>query len=97
MHNYGAVLAVLGFVYRELAGAVVAELFAHAFAVHVREAVAQDAAWVPVAPDAVKFGLAVRTSLPKAFVRHFAAHAVGIETAAYAKGWIPVACRRVVV
>ena len=75
--------------YCELAGAVVTELFTDAFAVHVVEAVLQYAARIPVAPDAVAFGFAVRRSLPKTFACHSAAHAVRVEAAACANvRWI---------
>ena len=82
MHYHGAVLAGLCFMYRELAGAIVTELFTDAFAVHVVEAVFQYAARVPVAPDAVAFGFAVMSSLPKAFACHSATHAIRVKTAA---------------
>ena len=97
MHYHGPVLAGLCFMYRELAGTVVAELLADAFPVYVVEAVLQYAARIPVAPDAVAFGFAVRRSLPKTFACHFATHAVWVETAAYAKSWISIACRWIVV
>ena len=84
MHNDGAVFAVLGFVYRELSGAVVAELFAHALSVHVSKAVAKYAVRVPVAPDAVPFRFIVAAvDVPEPFACHFAAHTVGIKTAAF--------------
>ena len=82
MHDHGPVLAGFCFMYCELAGTVVAELLTDAFAVHVVEAVFQYAARVPVAPDAVAFGFAVRRSLPKTFACHSAAHAVRVEAAA---------------
>ena len=56
MHYYGPVLAGFCFMYRELAGTVVTELFADAFSVHVVEAVFQYAARVPIAPDAMTLG-----------------------------------------
>ena len=56
MHYHGPVLAGLCFMYRELAGTVVAELLADAFPVYVVEAVFQDSVRVPVAPYAVAFG-----------------------------------------
>ena len=68
--------------YRELSGAIVAELVANAFPVHVVEAVLQYAARVPVAPDAVTLGVSVCVCLPKTFACHSAAHAVWVETAA---------------
>ena len=82
MHNDGPVLAGFCFMYCELAGAVVTELFTDAFAVHVVEAVLQYATRIPVAPDAVAFGFAVRRSLPKTFACHFATHAVRVEATA---------------
>ena len=89
MHNYGPVLAGFCFMYSELACAVVAKLLADAFPVYVVEAVLQYAARVPVAPDAVTFGFAVRRSLPKTFACHSAAHAVRVEAAACANvRWI---------
>ncbi len=90
MHNYGPVLAGFCFMYCELACAVVTELFTDAFAVYVVEAIFQYATRVPVAPDTMTLG-AVSISLPKAFACHSAAHAVRVETAAYAKSWIAVA------
>ena len=91
MHNYGPVLAGFCFMYSELAGAIVTELFTDAFAVYVVEAIFQYATRVPVAPDAVAFGFAVMSSLPKAFACHSAAHAVRVETAACAKSRIAIA------
>ena len=87
MHYHGPVLAGLCFMYRELAGTVVAELLADAFPVHVGEAIAQDSAWVPVAPDAVPLG-SIKISLPKTFASHSAAHTIGVETAAHAKSGV---------
>ena len=85
MHYHGPVLAGLCFMYRELAGTVVAELLADAFPVHVVEAVFQYAARVPVAPDSVTFGFVVFwILLPEPFACHSAAHAVRVEAAACA-------------
>lgn len=91
MHYHRAVFTVLGFVYREFSRAVVAELLAHAFAVHISQAIAQNSAWIPVAPNAVRLSFAIKAVLPKSFACHLAAHAVGVKTAAYAKSWIAVA------
>ena len=91
MHNYGPVLAGFCFMYSELAGAVVAELVADSCSQYVVEAIFQYATRVPVAPDAVAFGFAVMSSLPKAFACHSAAHAVRVETAACAKSRIAIA------
>ena len=92
MHYHGPVLAGFCFMYRELSGAVVAELFADAFAVHVGKAVFQYTARVPVAPDSVTLGLVVvGIKLPESFACHSAAHAVWIETAACAKSRIAIA------
>lgn len=77
------VSAVLGLVDGEPACGVVAELFSDTFAVDVAETVADDAARVPVAPDAVALTFAVAVGFPEAFARHFPAHAVGIEAAAH--------------
>ena len=83
MHDHGPVLAGFCFMYSELACAVVAELLADAFPVHVVETVFQYAARVPVAPDAVAFGFVVFwILLPEPFACHSAAHAVWVETAA---------------
>lgn len=87
MHYHGPVLAGFCFMYRELAGAVVAELLADAFAVHVVEAVLQYTARVPVAPDAVTLGFSVCVCLPEPFACHSAAHAVRVETAACLNTW----------
>lgn len=59
MHNDRPVLAVLCLVDGEFACTVVAELVADTFAVHIREAVLQYPALVPVAPDAVTYGFAI--------------------------------------
>ena len=88
MHYHGPVLAGLCFMYRELAGTVVAELLADAFPVYVVEAVLQYAARVPVAPDSVTFGFVVFwILLPEPFACHSAAHAVRVETAACLNTW----------
>ena len=59
MHYHGPVLAGLCFMYRELAGTVVAELLADAFPVYVVEAVFQYATRVPIAPDSLTLGFVV--------------------------------------
>ena len=91
MHYHRAVFTVLGFMYCEFSGAVVAELFAYAFSVHVSQAIAQNSARVPVAPNAVRLSFAIKAVLPKSFACHLATHAVGVKTAAYANSWIAVA------
>ena len=53
VHDHRAVLAGLGLVDGELAGAVVAELLAYAFPVHKGEAVTQHPASVPVPQNPV--------------------------------------------
>lgn len=68
--------------YRELAGAIVTELFTDAFAVHVVEAVFQYATRVPVTPDAVPLGVSVCVCLPEPFTCHSATHAIRVKTAA---------------
>ena len=91
MHNDRAVFAVLCFMYCEFSRAVVAELVADSFSQYVGQAIAKYSVGVPIAPDAVAFGFAVMSSLPKAFACHFTAQAVGIETAACAKSRIAIA------
>ena len=91
MHNDRAVFAVFGFMYREFSCAVVAELVADALAEYIVQTIAKYPVGVPIAPDAVAFGFAVMSSLPKAFACHFTAQAVGIETAACAKSRIAIA------
>ena len=78
MHNHGPVLTGLCLMDRELAGAVVAELFAYTFTVHEGETVAENSVLIPVAHDSVALSV-----FPETFTRKSTTHTVREKAAAF--------------